>query len=592
MPLIVLLQDVFQKFTRAVKSLEHWSELVDLEVLLVARARSAFLVHWFGSLIPLDGSSVRIAIVNLEALRQRYSLVMSRRRSGLSEGPSVLEPAAGIVGSLAGAALSPLNFLPILAAADPYITDKLGTTAKRVLFKIGVAINSLTWGALGPIVFVLLAAAGPALIVGFAAVPGTREVQDFLTAATRLARPLAEFWRQVSGAREKVKNPIVRAALGVLDKLAVMFPFFMATVAFLIGKVGPLLDPLFHQFQALAAYASDVFHFAKSTGEALLDLFRQWLDPKRKGSLPCYLHLAGEAFGKLLDFLSDAISVRLFGDTKEYFLRIGYGLMGYFDKVKQWTVKRFGQVLDENPVIRLFKAAQAQIDTLTPLFAHLKSPPPHPGSDPGKFTEALKFQFKDAADDIAWMKANLPTFVSDTDIDALLSLHRLSPFPTIAPIVSPPTDPFSEVRTKFASRPRSVFRAERKALDATAIEQFALPNVAMAVTQAHIDETRLREALLAVAARVLPPAMQPYLRTLSDAMEKAERGLGQKAVEPAARTFPVLELPEEERLRPVVGRLVVRVRGAARELSEEWTEGLKATLRAQVYPMPAEGGAA
>lgn len=592
MPLIVLLQDVFQKFTKAVKSLEHWNELVDLEVLLVARARSAFLVHWFGSLIPLDGSGVRIAIVNLEALRQRYSLVMSKRRSGLSEGPSVLEPAADIAGSLMGAALSPLNFLPILAAANPYITDKLGTTLKKVLFTIGVTLNSLSWGALGPIVFVLLAAAGPLLIVGYAAVPGTREVQDFLTAATRLARPLAEFWRQVSGPREKVKNPIVRAALGVLDKLAVMFPFFMATVAFLIGKVGPLLDPLFHQFQALAAYAGEVFGFARSTGGDLVDLLRKWLDPKRAGSLPYYLRLAGGAFGNLLDFLSGAISLRLFGDTGEYFLRIAYGLMGYFDKVKQWTLKRFTQILDTNPVVQLVKAAQARIDTLAPLFAHFDSPAKSGGSDPGKFTEALKFQFKDVAGDIAWMKANLPSFVSDTDIDTQLSLHGLSPFPTIAPIVSPPTDPFSEVRTKFAARPRSIFQGERKALDASAIEQFALPNAAMAVTQAHIDETRLREALLAVAARVLPPKMLPYLNTLSDAMEKAEKGLGQKPVEPAARTFPVLELPEEERLRPVVGRLVVRLRGSARELGEEWTEGLKATLRAQLYPMPAEGGAA
>src|SRR5438094_7726628 len=105
MPFIVLFHEVFDKFAKAVKKLERWNELVDLEILLVARGRSAFLVHWFGSLIPLDGSSVRIAIVNFEALRRRYSLVMSKRRSKLSEGPSMLEPLADISGSFAGAAV-------------------------------------------------------------------------------------------------------------------------------------------------------------------------------------------------------------------------------------------------------------------------------------------------------------------------------------------------------------------------------------------------------------------------------------------------------------------------------------------------------
>ena len=589
MPLMVLLQDVFQKFTKSVKDLDPWNELVGLEALLVARARSAFLVHWFGSLIPLDGSSVRIGIVNLEALRQRYSLVMSKRRSQLSEGPSVLEPMAGIAGNLAGAMLTPLHFMSAMAIFEPYITKKLGTTTKKVLLKIGVILNWWAWGAFGLIAFVALAAGGPLLIAGFAAVPGTEGVQDFLTAATRIAKPLAEFWRQVSGPREKVKNPIVRAALGVLDKLAVMFPFFMQTVAFLIGKVGPLLDPMLHQFRALSNYINEVIELAKFTVTGLMDLFERWLDPKRSDSLPHYLDLVIEAVGQLLDFLADAISVRLIGDAREYFLRMGYGLTAYFADVKKWLVKRLLDILDENPLTKLVRATLKQIDALKPYFERLKAPSKDDDEEPGDFSKAISFQFEPASKDVDWLKGNVPEF-RGPDMDFKLWSFK-STFPLIAPIMSPPTDPFADVRTKFPSRPRSIFAGEQKALDQTAIEQFQLPNVAMAVTQAHIDETRLRDALVSVASKVLPPEMLPYLKKLDDGMEKAGKALGQKPVPQDERTFPVLELPEEEKLRPVVGRLVVRVRGAARELTEEWTEGLRVTLLSQLYPMPAvEGG--
>jgi hypothetical protein len=439
------------------------------------------------------------------------------------------------------------------------------------------------------------------LIAGCAGVPGTAEVQDFLIATTRVVKPLTEFWRQVSGPREQVKNPIVRAALDVLDKLAVVFPFFMATIAFLIGKIGPLLDPLFRQFQALAAYISEVIRLVSFVATGFVELLHRLLDPKRSDSVAHYLGVAVRAFGGLIDLLKEGLTTRLFGAAQKQLQSMVDGLTAYFDAMAKWVAKRFADLLAENPVTLMIQRAMERLKKIQPLFHRPPPPPPPPAEDPGlidriietlkqRAKDAFKYQFREITEDIEWFKKNVPRF-PPVDIEYLRLMEPgLYPFSKVVPLLIPPHDPFGTAHLKFRRRPPSVFAGERKALESTAIEQVGMPSAAAAVAAAHIDETRLREALLSVAGKVLPPQMQPYLKTLSDAMESAEKALGQKPVAGDERMFPVLQLPEEEKLRPVVERLVVRVRGAARELAEEWTEGLKVTLRGQVYPIPLEQG--
>ena len=99
MPMALLLQKQFKVFNKGARSLTPWIELVRLEGLLIARARSAFLVHWFGSGVPLQGLYLRIAIHNLDELRERYREVTAQVRPR-SSGPNLTEPLAGLAGTI------------------------------------------------------------------------------------------------------------------------------------------------------------------------------------------------------------------------------------------------------------------------------------------------------------------------------------------------------------------------------------------------------------------------------------------------------------------------------------------------------------
>src|SRR5258708_3767854 len=398
MPLIMLMKDLFHQFERAAKRLDKWNQLVDLEALLIARGRAAFLVHWFGTSIPTDGFNLRVAIVNLEQLRRRYTRIMSTRRSQLSEGPSLLEPLSGMAGAFAGAALSPLHFLPIMTAALPRTWNALEGALSKFLFVVAVTLNYLTFNGLGLLAFAGLVALAPLAYLGAAFTPGTAEMQDFLTAVARLGQPLAEFWKQVSGPRDQVKNPIVRAALDILDKLAYLIPFLMSTVAFLIVKVGPLLDYMYYQFKWLADFADKIMDLVMYIANTLIDLLGNWLDSKRSDSLPHYLKRVVKAFTGLIDMLSQGIKIMLFGDAKEYLLQIGYYLGVFFDHVGNWVAQTFTAILNENPFIQLMKEVVKRFTEYLPFLKKLKKADGGKTSEPGDFTKAIKGLFAPAGE--------------------------------------------------------------------------------------------------------------------------------------------------------------------------------------------------
>src|SRR5437868_11027880 len=141
MPLALLLKRSFSAFDKGADQLNNWNQLVLLEQLLIGRARSAFLVHWFGPHLPLHGFNLRVVISNSEELKRRYQAL---RSSGSEEtaGPNLFEPLAGMIGTLAGMAFSPSAGLGLSFVALKYV-KKWYTTALAIF-------NLVTFGALVP----------------------------------------------------------------------------------------------------------------------------------------------------------------------------------------------------------------------------------------------------------------------------------------------------------------------------------------------------------------------------------------------------------------------------------------------------------
>ena len=106
MPLALLLEETFAAFKKGAEKLSPWNRLVLAEGLLVDRARGAFITRWFGTGVPLYGLSVRIAMVNVEALRRRYEAARAAT-PGAGGGLNLTEPLAGLAGQLGGLLLSP-----------------------------------------------------------------------------------------------------------------------------------------------------------------------------------------------------------------------------------------------------------------------------------------------------------------------------------------------------------------------------------------------------------------------------------------------------------------------------------------------------
>ena len=85
--------------------LADWSRLLSTEELLWRRMRGAFLRKWFGPGLQMEGTGLLISIANLEALRMQFLYATDRSGDGLN----LMEPLAGMIGSLVGGVLGALG---------------------------------------------------------------------------------------------------------------------------------------------------------------------------------------------------------------------------------------------------------------------------------------------------------------------------------------------------------------------------------------------------------------------------------------------------------------------------------------------------
>src|SRR3954447_15715517 len=176
-----------------------------------------WLVRWFGTDVPLDGLRLSVAIDNLDALRAQFGLVSLAQRAapagaGGPGGPSLAEPLAGLAGGLAGLVLSPSGSISLVYAAA-WVTRGAVAVVLAVL-------NELTLRPL-PLGFGLVLALPITLVVA-AVLAADRGLTASLAQLLILVR---RFWEQITGPRDRVANPVLRAALDLLDGVAALVPF-------------------------------------------------------------------------------------------------------------------------------------------------------------------------------------------------------------------------------------------------------------------------------------------------------------------------------------------------------------------------------
>jgi len=65
MPLAILLQERFSVLTKGLKKVERWQAAMETFTLVSERLRSAYLVAWFGTSLPVAGLQLKVAFSNM-----------------------------------------------------------------------------------------------------------------------------------------------------------------------------------------------------------------------------------------------------------------------------------------------------------------------------------------------------------------------------------------------------------------------------------------------------------------------------------------------------------------------------------------------
>ncbi|MCA1568381.1 MAG: hypothetical protein LC803_22585 [Acidobacteria bacterium] len=567
MPLALLLQELREKFLRGAKEggfhLNDWDRLVELEALLVARAQSAFLIQWFGPHLPLHGFHVRVAIDNFDALRARYQQITSSTVQA-REGPNLTEPLAGMVGTLFGSLSTPITSL--------FLYQNIRRLMPTWYTGLAAALNAITFGLLGSFIG-LLAAPAPIAFLPAAFTSGdTVLVYNLLGAVAQMARPFQRFWQVISGPREEVQNPVLRGMLMLGDQLAQLFPYLIALMAIVLTQVGRVMRAIRIQFpliQGLVSAVKDVIVFVFEDFFARLRGLYEG-----RNSVFGILSIVFGALRMLMPMLTRALNTVLRLATDEL-RRIGDGMMNV---VAAWTVLAMPFITaatSEHPFVTTLKAFSRTMDALKGMYAST-APTTTTPSSPGIFSRLAALV--------------IPPFpsLSTVEPDSAAVTRGAGGSPPPLSVITPLTELFQGIREQIpgllpnplalseearrglvaARNPPSVFAGEMRALEARRARPLAEALV----------EQNLRDLLFEVVARVLPPSVYESIAGLEPVFVAIDDYLG--------REHPVRDLPESDRLQPVVSRLRVRARAASEASVRAWAEDLRNALGAQTYTAP------
>lgn len=589
MPL-ALFPELTLMLRRIGKTLAPWCRLVRIEELLIRRAESAYLTHWFGRRVPEKQLNLHIAIRNIAELRDQYQAA-KRSQPGPIPELSLLGPLAGIGGLLVGMALSPTGLIMIASQMK----------------RIAAALSDLPWYekvalVLGGILALIVPGLAPALAVGIGlpvmligglgmVVGGNPEARSTLTLLGDLASlidALGRFWDQLSGPRENVRNPLLKRILETLDRFAGLFVQVLGLIGFLLVKVAPVIPNLLGQFRAL----SDLIDVAlealkeilKDVGKALFAPFEEGtgLLDVLMGVLDTLMSIPEKVIERVKETIADA-QTELTMASDAIFKEIESYATGFVD--------RLGAAFKSTLLGRLIDRIEALKVMLPKFLRALAKAPKAPKEKEEEstrekldhwylkyFTGATVFdtsivtrvlQTLDAVDRLKLgdlpevTKPKIPKAPTLPDLDKLMKANPRPEVPDLRKMASElVTDAWAAqakapVPVELKRTPASAFAAERKRLEAKGKE----PALAL-------NNSALRDLVYLAVGRVLPPALRDYapqVRAYFDRIDEKiykAKEMDEKAQEAAAdKLLPVQDLGDNGKLFP----RIAKIRFVARE---------------------------
>ncbi|MGY1694628.1 hypothetical protein ACI780_06895 [Geodermatophilus sp. SYSU D00814] len=596
MPLALLLQNAAWTLATAASTLTPWLEIVARESVVVERARSAFLVHWFGERVPFAGLSLRAYVTNLGALDAQF-LLAQRSVVRSTGGPNPTSAVLGLAGSLAGTLISPVGALVGARLLLRFGTLTVGTALKALLWALAPWLLAAGLVAAPCAVAVLL---GGGLVLaglgyGLAAVlGGRRELQaayDLFGALGCCLHAAAGLLNQLSGPRAGVRNPLLLRLLRLLDRSAALYAQALGAVAVLLTRIGPVLP-------SVAETARGLLRLVRAAVPVLEDVVLGLLGrltELREGPLSLRAvvdRVAAVARGRFRQVR------RVFSDGLALLRAMGADLLSSLDdtysRLQDLAVAFVEVLFTGHPTARLLKAFRTQLSVVTQAFATAPESSSS-SSGPSPLSELLDqldravppwpdFPELPELPDADRLRRSLGTGVpplSGAAIEA--AADRLGSRSGPEPPIQLGTEAASAVR-RAAERP-SVLRRERQAFE----ERFgAAPGRAVRLSRAGLDP--VRAAFTVVVGRVLPPAMRAGATAqLAGVLATLDADLyagPQQQLDP--ETLPVLDLPADDRLRTEVRTLRLRLPGTTVGEARRFEELLRRRL-GQVAPAAAGG---
>ncbi|WP_432949902.1 hypothetical protein ACQPXM_17685 [Kribbella sp. CA-253562] len=575
MPLALLLQRMTAALTATARTLTPWIDIAAREATVVERARSAFLMHWFGRRLPMNGLALRAHIANLGELNARY-LAAQRSVPASQGGPNLTEPVLGFAGMLGGMLLSPAGMIAGVSLLWRFST-----------FSIGVLLAGLAW-VVAPFLLgygLIAAPVGTSILVGggllaagavfaLAAALGDRRelrgVFDLFGSLARLMNASVLLLDQFAGPRAEVRNPLLAKVLVLGDQLAALFAQLLGAVAMLVVKVGPLLEPVATLLMGMARLTATVVATVAEVADGLRRRVAELLAgessvgavlDRSAGVVRDQLSRVTRGVGAQLDVLIAALTA--VGTT------LGAKGNEFLDTAGDFVVRLF---LD-HPIGRVFAALARELNLVKTVFA-TPVPPRTGGAGTSGITlptlpelpAVRPFPALPTAPDTKVPKRRLGAAVPTLDWS---TIERVAAELGSVSLDAPPVElgPAARAAVAGTARRPSIFAPERDELLTGLLRPVALWD---------LDPGRLarfRDAFGLIVGRVLPPELRGT----------ALPGL----VDPEA--LPVLDLPTTDDLRPVVRTLRLRMPGAHPTDVRQFEDLLVARLRARSYPAPVGG---
>lgn len=561
MPIALLLQPTFATYKQGSTLLYPWLALVRTEELLIARARSAFLVHWFGDRLPVRDNHLQVSIANLGALRQRWESV-TRQQPDPGRGINLLEPMAGLSGTLVGVILSPsgaiLGVHAIVRLLVTGVTEAGGVLAGLIGGPLVTAVGGIIGLLLLPLGFALAAVFGAAEQGAF------RESYWLLGAIARLLEAVAGFIDQLLGPREQVRNPLIRSVLVLFDRVAVLLIQAFAVVAVLVTRIAPMILPLARQALAF-----------RRVIDAVIDTIRAIIDRPVLGAFAGTIWASPQrGLGLLLDTLADGIAQiprRLTALMQQMIAMLRENALAQLPLIISNSLRIVAAAVTallRHPILRTILAVIARVQTVLgalPPRSSSSSPPPSSGFSLGSLP-------------IGPPVPRPPSLPNTAAIQRFLGPAPSVDLPYGPAQVFPLAPETSAAAQRFRQSPPSVFAGERTRLSRELGQE---PATALATRR--VEDLRYRDLLYGIVTQIAPPEIRVRVPELLSTFEALDRYIYDRRGGERAEEFPVRDLLDNGRLRPSVARLTVRMVGGEEAETRQFAERVVAALRGQTY---------